>query len=72
MNITENHVETPSEVPAEVTAEAPNEVRDSDSSFRTLLFGACAVVFVILVLAGYDGSRDLARLTALSADGGQQ
>ncbi len=35
-----------------------------NSSFRTLLLGACLIVFVVLVLAGYDGSRDLARLKA--------
>lgn len=38
-----------------------------ESSFRTLLFGACAVVFTVLVLAGYDSSRDLARLKAREA-----
>lgn len=43
------------------TVETPAGER---SSFRTLLLGACLVVFVVLVLAGYDGSRDLARLKA--------
>lgn len=37
------------------------------SSFRTLLIGACVIVFVVLLLAGYDGSRDLARLKAREA-----
>ena len=43
------------------------ESQSPESSFRALLFGACAVVFVILVLAGYDGSRDLARLKSREA-----
>lgn len=43
-------------------------VRDPEgSSFRTLLYGACVTVLVVLVLAGYDGSRDLARLRAREA-----
>lgn len=31
------------------------------------MLAACSVVFVVLVLAGYDGSRDLARLKAREA-----
>lgn len=37
------------------------------SSLRSLLLGACVVVFVVLLLAGYDGSSDLARLKAREA-----
>ena len=44
-----------------------NETKSQESSFRTYLFGTCAVVFAVLVLAGYDGSRDLARLKAREA-----
>lgn len=39
----------------------------SSSSFRTLLYGACLTVLAVLLLAGYDGSRDLARLKAREA-----
>lgn len=47
--------------------ETQSESQNPESPFRTLLFGACAVVFLILVLAGYDGSRDLARLKSREA-----
>lgn len=53
MSLTETQIET--------------ETQSPGSSFRALLLGACAVVFVILVLAGYDGSRDLARLKSREA-----
>lgn len=41
-----------------------NQPQEPKSSFRVVLVGAAAAVFVILVLAGYDSSRDLARLKA--------
>jgi cell division protein FtsB len=40
------------------------EPQGPKSSFRTVLVAAAAVVFAVLLLAGYDGSRDLARLKA--------
>ena len=54
-------------IQADDHTETPGETRSPESSLRALLFGACAVVFVILLPAGYDGSRDLARLKAREA-----
>ncbi len=59
MTQNDNYTETPTET--------PTETQNSGSSFRVLLVGACAVVFVILLVAGYDGSRDLARLKSREA-----
>ena len=52
---------------AENNTETPAEAQSPGSSFRALLVGACAVVFVILLVAGYEGSRDLARLKSREA-----
>lgn len=40
------------------------EAQEPTSSFRMFLAGAAGVIFTVLLLAGYDGSRDLARLKA--------
>lgn len=58
---------TQAEDNTEAPAEIPTETPSPGSSFRALLIGACAVVFVLLVLAGYEGSRDLARLKSREA-----
>lgn len=44
-----------------------NEPQQTKSSFWTILVAAAALVFVVLFLAGYDSSRDLARLKAREA-----
>lgn len=41
-----------------------SEPQEPKSSLRTILVAAAVAVFAVLLLAGYDGSRDLARLKA--------
>ena len=44
-----------------------SESQRGENSFRALVVAASIAVFAVLLLAGYDGSRDLARLKAREA-----